>query len=59
MKLGEVLVEQKVITEEQLQEVLKYQQEHPGTMLGQALLALGFASDEAIANALRKIQQGD
>ncbi|MCX7726487.1 MAG: hypothetical protein N2053_06530, partial [Chitinispirillaceae bacterium] len=46
-KLGELLVEHKIITKEQLLEGLKYQNLH-GVMLGEALLATGAINDENI-----------
>ena len=56
VKLGETLLMEKVITEEQLQEALEYQEQYPGTMLGQALIDLGFATRKIISNALRKLR---
>ncbi|HOJ69188.1 MAG TPA: hypothetical protein PLH06_10365, partial [Candidatus Hydrogenedentes bacterium] len=46
-RLGEMLVEEGVITAQQLAEGLKYQQEHGG-FLGQSLVALGFVSQDTI-----------
>jgi hypothetical protein len=45
MKLGEFLLKEKIITEEQLKKALEYQEQHPGMMLGQAILTLGFATN--------------
>jgi hypothetical protein len=56
VKLGEFLLKEKIITEEQLKKALEYQEQHPGTMLGQAILALGFATDEEISDAVLKTQ---
>ena len=50
-KLGELLVERKVITPEQLSEAFKVQQERGG-LLGQILVGLGYATEEAVAQAL-------
>ena len=50
-KIGELLIECKVITQEQLKEGLKVQQEKGG-LLGQILVALGYATEEVIAQAL-------
>lgn len=46
-RLGEMLVEEGVITAQQLAEGLKHQQEHGG-FLGQSLVALGFVSQDTI-----------
>ena len=45
--LGQILVEKKVITQEQLEQALRKQKE-TGEMLGAILLKLGFISEEAI-----------
>ena len=58
LKLGEILVKKNVITEEQLQKALEYQQQYQGTMLGQAIIDLGFASDKTISSALNKQRRG-
>ncbi|MBI3312488.1 MAG: hypothetical protein HYZ88_03070 [Candidatus Omnitrophica bacterium] len=50
-QLGELLIERKVITSEQLEEALRVQQ-GKGGLLGQVLVTLGYASEEAIAQAL-------
>lgn len=50
-QLGELLIERKVITPQQLEEALKIQQVKGG-LLGQVLVTLGYASEEAIAQAL-------
>ena len=55
-KLGEYLLSEKIITEEQLKKALEYQEQHPGTMLGQTILNLGFATDKDISDALIKMQ---
>ena len=50
-KLGELLVERKVISLEHLSEAFKVQQEKGG-LLGQILVSLGYATEEAVAQAL-------
>ncbi len=50
-KLGELLVERKVITPDQLKLALKVQEEKGG-LLGQILVGLGYATEEAVAQAL-------
>jgi len=50
-QLGELLVERKAITPEQLEAALKVQQEKGG-FLGQILVSLGYATEEAVVHAL-------
>ena len=50
-KLGELLVERRVITPEQLEAALKIQQAKGG-LLGQILVSLGYTSEEAVAQAV-------
>lgn len=50
-QIGELLIERKVITQEQLEAALKAQQDKGG-LLGQILVTLGYASEEAVAQAL-------
>lgn len=50
-RLGELLLERKVITEEQLKIALGVQEEKGG-LLGQVLMNLGYATEEAVAQAL-------
>ncbi|UCH12332.1 MAG: hypothetical protein JSW18_05840 [Candidatus Omnitrophota bacterium] len=50
-KLGELLVEQKIIKESELQKALQMQKEKGG-LLGSILVLLGFATEEQIAQAL-------
>ena len=57
LRLGDILIEQGVITEEQLQESLRYQQE-TGARLGETLSALGYASSDQVAAALVKVIRG-
>jgi uncharacterized protein (DUF433 family) len=57
VRLGEILLRGKVVTPEQLRKAVEYQQQHPGTMFGKALIELGFVTEESIADALLKQQQ--
>lgn len=50
-RLGELLVERKVVTTEQLETALKIQKAKGG-LLGQILVSLGFATEEAVAQAV-------
>lgn len=50
-QLGELLVDCKLITRENLEEGLRVQREKGG-LLGQILVALGYTSEEAIAQSL-------
>ncbi len=50
-QLGELLVERGIIGEAQLERALKVQKEKGG-LIGQILVALGFAKEEEIAQAL-------
>jgi len=52
-RLGDLLVKEKVITSEQLEQALKAQKEQ-GTRLGSALVKLGFLSDEDVTNFLSR-----
>jgi len=52
-KLGEILIEQKVINPEQLEKALKYQEQNK-CLIGEALIKLGYATDEQVAIALSK-----
>jgi len=51
IKLGEVLVQNKIITEDQLKEALKRQYQQGG-FLGTNLVLLGFLNEEALMNVL-------
>ncbi len=55
-KIGELLLKENLITEEQLKKALEYQKEHGGR-LGSIMIKLGFVSEEDIAEILSK-QQG-
>ena len=57
LRFGEILLLEEIITHDQLQEALKYQQQHPKTKLGQAFINLGFATQETIFNVLQKMQE--
>ncbi len=50
-QLGELLVENKIITKEQLEEGLRFQKDKGG-LIGQILVALKFTTETAIAQAL-------
>ncbi len=50
-QLGELLIENKQITRENLEEALRVQKEKGG-LIGQILVALNFTTEEAIAQAL-------
>ena len=50
-QLGELLLERGIINEEQLNKALKTQKERGG-LIGQVLVALGYAKEEEIAQAL-------
>ncbi len=53
MRIGELLLNDKRITEEQLQEALEMQAKEPGK-LGSILMKMGFVTEEDIAQALSK-----
>ena len=55
-QLGELLKDHKIITEEQLAEALNKQKQEGG-LIGEILVALGYAKEEEIAQALT-IQYG-
>jgi len=50
-RLGEILLKENRINDEQLQKALDHQKQHGGK-LGQALVKLGFVTDEQVAEAL-------
>jgi type IV pilus assembly protein PilB len=52
-KLGEILIEQQVITQEQLEKALKFQEQEK-CLIGEALIKLGYATEEQVAIALSK-----
>ncbi len=51
-KLGEILIENKIITKEQLDEALALQNKRKNGLIGEILVELGFATEEDIANTL-------
>jgi len=51
-KLGETLVDQQLITDEELNTALIYQQAQPGKLLGTVLRELGLVSDLDLMEAL-------
>jgi type IV pilus assembly protein PilB len=51
-RIGEILLERGVIDRKKLEEALAYQKSHEGTLMGQALIQLGYATEEEIALAL-------
>ena len=53
IKLGELLVEENLITPQQLQEALQYQKQNGGK-LGYNLVKLGFVKDEEISQLLSR-----
>src|SRR5947208_6729770 len=52
-RLGDLLVKEKVITPEQLEQAVRMQKES-GSRLGAALVKLGFLSDEDVTNFLSR-----
>lgn len=52
-RLGEILIESKIITEEQLTKALRFQQQE-NCLIGEALVKLNYASEEQVAIALSK-----
>lgn len=50
-KLGEILIRQKVISEDQLNKGLKFQQQE-GCLIGEALIKLRYANEVQVAMAL-------
>ena len=52
LPLGEVLVKSGAITQEQLQDALKQQKNHPGVRLGRLLVKLGFVGDDTVRQAI-------
>ncbi|MBI4425265.1 MAG: Flp pilus assembly complex ATPase component TadA, partial [Elusimicrobia bacterium] len=53
LRIGDILVQGGVITQEQLQQALKTQKQ-AGCLLGEAIVKLGFATEEAIAIGISK-----
>jgi two-component system chemotaxis sensor kinase CheA len=53
-KLGEILVEEGVITQETLKKGLETVEKNPGTKIGEALISEGDATPKQVSQALRK-----
>jgi len=47
-RLGELLVRMGLLTQDQAQEILQYQSEHPGLLFGQIAVRLGYVSNEKL-----------
>ena len=54
MKLGEFLLQEKIVTQEQLQKALDYQKENPKALIGEVLVKLGFVEMRAFVEILAK-----
>ena len=52
IRLGGVLLDAGIITQENLNAALDYQKEHPGTRIGQILLEQGYATERQVLDAL-------
>jgi type IV pilus assembly protein PilB len=53
-RLGDLLVKEKVITPEQLDQAMKAQKDAPNSRLGSILVKLGFLTDEDVTNFLSR-----
>ncbi|MFQ6082242.1 MAG: type IV-A pilus assembly ATPase PilB [Candidatus Aminicenantia bacterium] len=53
LKLGEILLKEKLVNSDQLKEAIEYQKKNGGK-LGSAMIKLGFISEEELANVLSK-----
>src|SRR3954447_23889786 len=53
-RLGDLLVKEKVITPEQLEQAMKAQKDAPNSRLGSVLVKLGFLTDEDVTNFLSR-----
>src|SRR5712675_1265403 len=53
-RLGDLLVREKVITPEQLDQAIKAQKDAPNSRLGSVLVKLGFLTDEDVTNFLSR-----
>jgi two-component system chemotaxis sensor kinase CheA len=53
-RVGEILVDEGIITQEALQEGLQTAQEDPGKKIGEALISKGVVTPKQVAGALRK-----
>ena len=57
-RLGDLLVKEKVLTQEQLEQALKAQKDAGGKdRLGSVLVKLGFLSDEDVTNFLSRSEE--
>jgi hypothetical protein len=54
MKLGEFLLQEKIITQEQLQKALDYQKENPKALIGEVLVKLGLVDMRTLVGTLSK-----
>ena len=54
MKIGEKLVQAGEFTQEQIEKVLEYQREHPGSLFGQIAVELGYITDETLKKHLQR-----
>ena len=54
LRLGEILMEAGTIDRQQLEAALAYQQSHRDLPIGQALVALGFATQAQVTGALAR-----
>ncbi|MFQ8581250.1 MAG: hypothetical protein ACLSA6_01305 [Holdemania massiliensis] len=52
LPIGQLLLEQGYITEDQLNKALAYQKTHPGNRLGDVLIELGYITEEKKLKAL-------
>lgn len=53
-RLGALLLQKSIISQQQLDEALKYQVQHAGIQLGQVLIDLGIVNEKQIDKALHK-----
>ena len=51
-RLGELLVRLGALTEDKVDEILKYQQDHPDILFGQVAIKLGFLTDAILEKYL-------
>jgi type IV pilus assembly protein PilB len=54
VRLGDLLVKEKIITPQQLDQAMKVQKEQPNARLGSILVKLGFLTDEDVTNFLSR-----
>ena len=57
MKLGQMLLKDKSVTPDQLRQAMEHQSNNPGTIFGQALVELGFVTEEIITATLQKQEE--